>query len=215
MAGCLVHLLRQEYELVQEQAEALLEQGSHEKFSFLKAWGGIFLGRAQVANGQASEGRANLLQGLAASQEIGQKSNATFGLAMLAEVSASAQDRLDLLAEAKEIMAKTGERFYEAEIYRLQGELYLKQGADSAAAEACFQHALEIARRQEAKSLELRAANSLARLRKWQGRTDEARLLLAEVYDWFTEGFDTADLIDARGLLDELKCDVHQIMPAA
>jgi predicted ATPase len=165
----------------------------------------IFLGRAQVANGQASEGRANLLQGLAASQEIGQKSNATFGLAMLAEVSACVQDGLDVLAEAEEIMAKTGERFYEAEIYRLQGELLLKQEKDGAAAEACFEHALEIAHRQKAKLLELRAAMSLARLRGRQGQTEEARVLLAEVYDWFSEGFDTADLQEARKLLEEFK----------
>jgi adenylate cyclase len=122
---------------------------------------------------------------------------------------------------------KSGERFFEAELYRLKGVLLLnaerkmmnaerkkKTGksrsrklesfSHSTEAEACFQQALQIARRQEAKSLELRAATSLARLWQQQGKVAEARDLLAPVYDWFTEGFDTADLKDAKALLTEL-----------
>ncbi len=96
-------------------------------------------------------------------------------------------------------------RFYEAELHRLQGELLLQQSPDNATeTAACFQQAIDIARQQQAKSWELRAATSLARLWQQQGKREEARELLAPVYDWFTEGFDTADLKDAKALLDQL-----------
>ena len=99
-------------------------------------------------------------------------------------------------------MEKTGERCYEAELHRLQGELLLQQVVpDVAQAEACFQQALAVARRQQARSWELRAAMSLSRLWQQQGKRDDARELLAPIYGWFTEGFDTADLQDARALL--------------
>ena len=113
----------------------------------------------------------------------------------------------DTLAEAN----KTGERYYEAELYRLKGELLLqlrvkseKLGVEEEKAEECFQKALDVARQQSAKSLELRAAMNLARLWQQQGKKEEARQLLAETYGWFTEGFDTKDLKDAKALLDEL-----------
>jgi predicted ATPase len=93
---------------------------------------------------------------------------------------------------------------YEAELYRLKGDLLLMRSADHTAAEACLHQALTIARRQQAKSLELRAAMSLARLWQQQGKRAEARALLAPIYTWFTEGFDTADLQDAKALLDAL-----------
>jgi len=109
------------------------------------------------------------------------------------------------LAEALAAVHKTGERFYEAELYRLQGELLLARSAhQTAEAEACFHQALDIARHQQAKSLELRASMSLARLWQRQGKRDEAHQLLAAVYDWFTEGFVTADLQEAQALLEEL-----------
>ena len=99
----------------------------------------------------------------------------------------------------------TGERGYESELYRLKGELLLQQSSDNQAeAEACFHHALDIARSQQAKSFELRTATSLARLWQQQGKRQEAHDLLAPVYNWFTEGFDTADLKDAKALLEEL-----------
>jgi predicted ATPase len=97
------------------------------------------------------------------------------------------------------------ERYYEAEIFRLKGELLLRQHASNdAEAWSCFENAIEIARKQSAKSFELRATMSLTRLLAKQGRRDEARAVLAEIYNWFTEGFDTADLKDAKALLDEL-----------
>jgi predicted ATPase len=101
---------------------------------------------------------------------------------------------------------RTGGRFYEAELYRLRGELLLAPSIDNQAeAETCFHQALDIARRQQAKSLELRAATSLSRLWQQQGKGAAARELLAPIYNWFTEGFDTADLRDAKDLLEELE----------
>jgi adenylate cyclase len=107
--------------------------------------------------------------------------------------------------EALTFVDTTGERCYEPELYRLKGALLLQQSADNhTEAHVCFQHALDVARAQQAKSLELRAATSLARLWQQQGKRAEAYQLLAEVYGWFTEGFDTADLQEAKALLDEL-----------
>jgi predicted ATPase len=103
------------------------------------------------------------------------------------------------------VMDRNGERYYAAELHRLKGELLLRQAVpDELQAETCFVQALDIARCQQVKSLELRAATSLSRLWQQQGKRDEARQLLAGVYDWFTEGFDTPDLQEARALLDEL-----------
>jgi predicted ATPase len=115
-----------------------------------------------------------------------------------------------VLAEALVHVEETGERYYEAEIYRLQGELSLMQEnqIDAEArfhlAERSFRHAIQVARRQQARSWELRATTSLARLWQKQGRREEAREMLGEMYGWFTEGFDTPDLRDARALLEEL-----------
>jgi len=112
---------------------------------------------------------------------------------------------LQVLAEAMMRMATTEERWWEAEVSRLQGELLLQlPSPDVPQAEAAFLRALEVARRQQAKALELRAALSLCRLWQKQGQRAAARQLLAEIYGWFTEGFDTADLQEAEGLLDRL-----------
>jgi predicted ATPase len=111
-----------------------------------------------------------------------------------------------VLTEALTVVDTTGARWYEPELYRLKGELLLQRSAGNhLEAEACFHHAMTIAHNQSAKSWELRAATSLARLWQQQGKRDEARLVLAAVYDWFTEGFDTADLKDAKALLDALE----------
>ena len=109
------------------------------------------------------------------------------------------------MAEALALAEKTGEHFHIAELYRLKGELQLQQtSSEEAEAESCFHQALSIARRQQAKSWELRSATSLTRLWQSQGKRQEAHDLLAPVYEWFTEGFDTADLKEAKALLDEL-----------
>ena len=127
---------------------------------------------------------------------------------VLADISAHLghpEDGLQALAEAHTLVEQQEERYWEVEIARLRGVLLLRQtGTPQAEAETCFRQALDVARRQEAKSLELRAAMSLARLWQQQGKGAEARALLAPVYSWFTEGFDTADLQEAQALLDAL-----------
>ncbi|MGO9062735.1 MAG: hypothetical protein ACLQU2_36030 [Candidatus Binataceae bacterium] len=114
------------------------------------------------------------------------------------------QDGLEALAPALELADKTAIRQFEAELYRVKGDLALMQAA-TVEAESAFRHAVEIARRQCAKSWELRAATSLARLLDKQGKRAEARKMLADIYNWFTEGFDTGDLKDAKALLEELR----------
>jgi predicted ATPase len=165
-------------------------------------------GWALAARGHGEEGRAQLQQGLAAYQATVATAHRPYYLALLAEVSAKVgqtTEGLEVLAEALATLAKSSARWWEAELYRLRGELLLQHAvAQPGEAEACFQQALTVARRQRAKSLELRAAMSLARLWQGQGKRADAYQLLAEVYEWFTEGFDTADLQEARALLTAL-----------
>jgi predicted ATPase len=159
--------------------------------------------------GQWEEGMAQIRQGLVAQQTVGAQIARPHFLALLAEAHAAAgqvEAGLDVLAEALALVDYTAERYWEAEIYRLKGELLWRQAIpDATQAETCFQRALAVARRQQAKSWEMRTAISLSRLWQQQGRRDEARALLAPVYHWFTEGFDTADLQDAKALLEELE----------
>jgi predicted ATPase len=189
-----------------------VEQGFAEEL----AWGTLLWGWALAEQGQIAEGMAQMRQGLAAYRATGSEVTRPYWLALLAEAYGKIGQRaegLTLLAEALAAAHRTGERWCEAELYRLKGELTLQstlQGTTStvqspkAEAEGYFQKAIDIARRQQAKSLELRAAMSLSRLWQQQGKRDEARELLAPVYGWFTEGFDTADLQEARTLLAEL-----------
>jgi predicted ATPase len=158
---------------------------------------------------QGAAGLAQMRQGMAAYLATGSGVFQPYYLAFLAEAHGKvgqAGEGLTMLAEALAAVHKTGERFYEAELYRLKGELLLARSAgDYTEAEACFRQALDIARQQQAKSLELRAAMSLSRLWQRQGKHDEAHQLLSELYGWFTEGFDTADLQEAKALLEELQ----------
>ena len=153
-------------------------------------------------------------QSLAALRTTGAELRHPYYLALLADACGKVrqtEEGLTALAEARARVDKTGERWYEAELYRLKGEL-LRQKAKGKRqraktepeVEACFRQALTIARRQSAKLLELRAVMSLSRLWQNQGKQDEARQLLAEIYGWFTEGFDTTDLQEAKALLQEL-----------
>jgi predicted ATPase len=143
---------------------------------------------------------------MAAMQALGVRCYRSVYLCTLAEAQARAghaEEALTTLGEAFAFVEDTDECHWEAELYRLKGELLLAQG-DDARAEASLHKAVEVARRQSAKSWELRATTSLARLWQEHGRTDEARQRLAEIYGWLTEGFDTPDLKDAEALLEEL-----------
>jgi predicted ATPase len=147
-------------------------------------------------------------EGIKATTAIGAVVWSPYFRALLAEACSAAgqaEEGLQVLADAQALVTRTGEGFYEAELYRLAGVVHLTSTATAQAeAEGNITHALTIARRQEAKALELRAATSLARLWQQQGKRAEAYELLAPVYGWFTEGFDTADLQEARALLETL-----------
>jgi predicted ATPase len=165
-------------------------------------------GWAMAEQGRNQEGIAQIQEGLAAFHATGAEMRRPYFLTLLAGArmkTGRLDDGLVALTEALAAADEHENRYYEAEIHRLRGALQLRQN-DSKAAEAqsCFQRAVEIARKQSAKSLELRATMSLARLLAKQGRRDEARAMLSEIYHWFTEGFDTRDLKDAKALLDEL-----------
>jgi predicted ATPase len=190
--AAILHFFRREVPLVQARVEALITLAAEHGFAHWWALGTILRGWACAMQGQGEEGMAQICQGLAAWQATGARGAGPYYLAMLAEALA--------LANAG------GERRHEAELYRLKGQLLLAHSAEQhTEVETCFRHALDLARHQQAKSLELRAATSLSRLWQQQGKRAEAHELLAPIYGWFTEGFDTADLKDAKALLNELE----------
>ena len=188
---------------------AAIRLATEQGFAFWVALGAILHGWALAHQGQAQDGIAQLRQGLTAYRATGGEIGRPYLLALLAEAYGTIgqpEAGLTVLAEALTVVDKTGARFYEPELYRLKGELLLPQSEDNQAeAATCFQQAMAIALNQQAKSLELRAATSLARLWQRQGKRAEARQVLGDVYGWFTEGFDTADLKDAKALLDALQ----------
>ena len=221
------HQLRRDRALTQERAEAAITLAREHGFPQWLAPGAVLRGWALVEQGQSEEGITQIRQGLATHQAIGAGIFQSYFLALLAEAYGKAgqtEEGLSALAEALVVIDKTGERFYEAELHRLKGTLTLQskvQGSKSKVeenAEEYFLKAIEIARKQQAKSLELRATMSLVRLRQQQAtqsasrttqhvpriRLTEAHQTLSEVYNWFTEGFDTKDLQEAKVLLDEL-----------
>ena len=156
--------------------------------------------------GLVQEGMAQIREGMAVDKSMGVRLNLSGTLCSLAEAQAKAgqpEEGFTTLTEALALVEETDERYCEAELYRLRAELLLMQG-DEVEAEISVLKAIEVARRQQAKSWELRATVSLARLWQRQGRVDEARQMLAEVYGWFTEGFDTPDLMEAKMLIEEL-----------
>jgi predicted ATPase len=201
------HRLRREKRATQRRAEDLIALCTEQGFMLFQAFGAILGG--SVRDGQEREqGISQIRRGLAAHRATGGALRQPFWLALLGECYrdiGNIEEALIVLDDALSVSGKTDERWYEAELNRLKGELLLMQNSSSGTeAEHCFRVAIEIARKQKTKSLELRAATSLARLLTSQGRRDEARAMLAEIYDWFTEGFDTADLKDAKILLDQL-----------
>ena len=200
------HQVRRERRATQERAETLIALCTEQGSPLYLAWATILRGWALATQGQTAEALAQMRQGLAAARAMGTELLVPYTLALLAEACGQAEqidEGLRLLAEALAVADNTAERWYEAELYRLKGELLHQSTAPQGEAEQSLQHALEIARRQQAKSWELRAALSLSQLWQQQGKRAEAYDLLASIYGWFTEGFDTADLQEAKALLDE------------
>jgi predicted ATPase len=204
----IVRQYRREARAAQERAESVIALSAEHGLTDWLAWTTSLRGWAMAEQGRKKEGIAQIQEGLAASRATGAEVFRPHFLTLLAEACMET-GRLDAgLNALTEALATADEheiRNYNAEMHRLKGELLLRQ-RDSNAAEAqrCFWRAVEIARNQSAKSWELRATMSLARLLDKQGKRDEARVMLADIYDWFTEGFDTADLKDAKALLDDL-----------
>ena len=164
-------------------------------------------GWALAMQGQVEQGIAQLQQGIAEWNALGLVLQRSYHLLLLAEAYTKAGRLAAALTAVEESLtaARTsGERYLEAETHRLHGQLLLATGQAVDAAEHDYQQALAVARQQKAKSLELRAAVSLSRLWQQQGKREQARQLLAEIYGWFTEGFDTTDLTAAKALLVEL-----------
>jgi predicted ATPase len=213
------HHFCQEWAIAQEQVDELIAICTKQGLASLLAWGTIIHSWALAEQGQDEAGIAQIRQGLAAARAAGTEAFRTYHLTLLAEayhMVGEPEAGLAALAEALAQVEQTGERFWEAEIYRLKGQLLLTmEGAgcshgvteemqNAESAEGCFLTAIEIARRQAGKSLELRATVSLARLWQQQGKNDQARRMLADIYGFFTEGFDTVDLQQANVLLQDL-----------
>jgi predicted ATPase len=220
------YLARAELQTAHELAEQLLSlaQSVQDPAFLVEAHRALgmtlwHLGEFASAQKHCEQGIVQIRQGLAIWGATGAEMSRLYFLILLAEAygkAGQAEEGLSTLSEALTLVNRTGERFYEAELYRLKGELSLqsrqvKTSQDKSEvtnpqseAEACFRKAIDIARRQQAKSLELRAVMSLSRLRQQHDKKDEARQLLAEIYGWFTEGFDTKDLQEAKALLEGL-----------
>jgi class 3 adenylate cyclase/predicted ATPase len=189
-----------------EQSGEMVAVATEQSFPYFRPLGAIYRGLVEVKNGNVAEGIHLLRSGSAAYRATGAVVVMPHYIALLAgayEIAGRIEEAATLLDDDLQLVEKTGERWCVAELHRRKGELLLRQGQPEAADELYCQ-ALNIAREQEAKLWELRAAASLARLRRDQGRRAEARDLLAPVYGWFTEGFDTPDLQEAKTLLDAL-----------
>ena len=200
---------RREEHRAHEAAEAAVALCREHGFPYYLAWGTIMQGWALTAMRQGEEGMAQMRRGMAAMRTTGAQLRGPYYLALLAEAcgqTGQAEAGLTMLAEGLSEARQPGECWHEAELHRLRGELLLLRDPHTSDTEVeqCFHRAIGLARQQQARSLELRAAISLARLWQHEGNQVAAYDLLAPIYDWFTEGFDTADLQDAKALLDEL-----------
>ncbi len=229
----LLHVARREAPATQERAQAVMTLAAEQGFVDWRAQATVLRGWALAEQGHGEEGIAQIRQGLTAYQATGAELGRPLFLGLLADAygkTGRAEEGLTAVTEALAAAHKNGQRLWEAWLYRLKGELTLQQfkvqgsrfkvqGSQhptpstqhpapntqaEAEAEAYFQQAIDLTRRQSAKSLELRAVMSLSRLWQHQGKKKEARRMLAEIYGWFSEGFDTADLREAKVLLEEL-----------
>jgi predicted ATPase len=188
-----------------EELEALADE---HKMTFLKMRTFAFRGRFLIKSGRTDEGLAMVERAIELTRSIGAESNLMYSLFQAADVygiAGQAAMGFSKLDEAENLIQTTGERWYEAEVHCLRGNL-LRATGDDANAETSFRRAIMISQQQNAKLFELRASASLARLWRDQGKRNEARDLLVPIYGWFTEGFDTPDLQAAKNLLDELAC---------
>jgi predicted ATPase len=192
---------------VHESAEALMELATREGFPAFLAQGLLSRGWLQIEEGSVEEGIAQLKQCLTLTEAVGAVYVRLTAMVVLATAHIRAEkpeEGLEVLEQALEQAERSGLLHWDAELHRLHGELLLQRGAAEAEAAVCFQKALDVARSQKHRAWELRTATSLSRLWQRQGRQEEARELLRGVYDWFTEGFDTRDLQEAKALLDEM-----------
>jgi class 3 adenylate cyclase/predicted ATPase len=202
-----LHLCRRDIVLARQYATACIELSKERGFAFWLTWGNLLFGRVMVEQRQEEDGIAQMRDSLAAYQTMGAGLGRSDFLALVAEACAGAgriQEGLAVVEEALAWVEKTAEHNCEAELHRLKAELLLADCSNSVRAESCLRYAIGVARTQHAKSWELRATMSLARLLEKQGRRTDARTVLTDIYNWFTEGFDTADLKDAKALMDEL-----------
>jgi predicted ATPase len=205
--ACMLDQIRRDALGVRQRAAALVALAAEHGFALWQAAGAVLDGWALAERGRAAEGIARIEAGLEAYRATGAGLFVPYFLALLGTTRGAAGGVAEgqrLLVEALDAGRASGERWFEAELHRLKGELSLADG-DPARAEACFLSAIAFAREQSAKLWELRAATSLARLWREQGRRAEAFDLLARIHGWFTEGFDTADLKEAKALLHELR----------
>jgi DNA-binding winged helix-turn-helix (wHTH) protein/tetratricopeptide (TPR) repeat protein len=201
-----VAVLRRDVDVATPLAGAYEDLAEEYGFTLPQAVIPAALGWVMARNGNTAAAAEQMREGIAVSRSAGTVRFLSFLLVTLAQTElehGGAEEGFEALGEALTHVEKTGDRIHEAEIHRLRGELLRLDGGDEHAG-ACFEQALEVARSQGARSLELRAATSLSRFWRDESREDEARSLLAPVYDGFTEGFDTQDLRDAKALLDSL-----------
>jgi predicted ATPase len=201
------NLLRRESQALKELAEELVQLSREKGFLLYAGIGNFKSGRALCEQGQIKEGIARINQGLAVYEATGQRFTRIELLTCLAEAYGKAGEvgkGLKLLSDAFLLLEKSEERYFESTLYRVRGELLLMKGVNEYEVDRDYQKAIDVARGQNAKSMELRATMSLARLWQKKGKKKEAFKILKEIYDWFTEGFDTQDLKDAKALLEEL-----------
>jgi predicted ATPase len=201
------HVYQREVHPVGQRAEATIALSSKHGITFWLAAGMCAMGWALVEESRLDEGITQHLQAQAMLQAIGAELGVLQHLPLVGEAYRKARmisEGLAVVDKALALTQATGCRMDEPEVHRLKGELLLKRGEAGPEAEKCFQRAIQIARQQKAKSWELRATTSLCRLWQKQGRAEEARQALAKIYGWFTEGFATRDLQEAKSLLDKL-----------
>jgi predicted ATPase len=205
LGGASIHVLRREFEIAREWIEDLTHLRDRCEVPSMRAWFTILQGWKEAMEGQGGRGIARIREGLALWEDMGAVTGRAFQLLLLTEAyrrEGQDDEALRVVDEGLALVDSIGERYFEVELHRLRGELLLAQGDNEGQAVACFRQAIQVARRQRARSWELRAAMSLSRVWLRRGRRDEARNLLADVYGWFSEGFDVPDLREARVMLE-------------